>query len=101
MRIEADGMEDAMPFFICPPLGQPRARLCVLVSTFTYTIYGNHARPDYEPEWQKRNTEWNAYPHNPVEYPQYGLSTYNYHSDGSGICHASHLRPLFNLRQAT
>ncbi|UWQ33030.1 N,N-dimethylformamidase large subunit [Leisingera sp. M527] len=98
MRIEADGLEDAMPFFICPPLGQPRAKLCVLVSTFTYTIYGNHARPDYEPEWQKRNTEWNAYPHNPAEYPQYGLSTYNYHSDGSGICHASHLRPLFNLR---
>ena len=37
-------------------------------------------------------------PHNPAEYPDYGLSTYNTHSDGSGICHASHRRPLFNLR---
>ena len=26
------------------------------------------------------------------------MSAYNYHSDGSGICHASHRRPLFNLR---
>ena len=45
-----------------------------------------------------RIKEWNAYPYNPVNYKEYGLSTYNYHSDGAGICHASHRRPLFNLR---
>ena len=98
MRLECDGRHEAIPFFVCPPLGKRRADLCVLVSTFTYTVYGNHARPDYEPSWQERIRDWNAYPHNPAEYPQYGLSTYNYHSDGSGICHASHRRPLFNLR---
>ena len=31
-------------------------------------------------------------------YKEYGLSTYNYHTDGAGICHASHRRPLFNIR---
>jgi N,N-dimethylformamidase len=98
MRLECDGQYEAIPFFVCPPLGKRRADLCVLVSTFTYAIYGNHARPDYDPSWQDRISDWNAYPHNPAEYPQYGLSTYNYHSDGSGICHASHRRPLFNLR---
>ncbi|SLN14727.1 N,N-dimethylformamidase beta subunit [Roseovarius gaetbuli] len=98
MRLECDANEDAIPFFVCPPLGQPKAKLCVLISTFTYTIYGNHARPDYDPSWQNRIADWNAYPHNPAEHPQYGLSTYNYHADGSGICHASHHRPLFNLR---
>ncbi len=100
MRLECDGQHEAIPFFVCPPLHQRRADLCVLVSTFTYTIYGNHARPDYDPSWQDRITGWNAYPYNPAEHPHYGLSTYNYHSDGSGICHASHRRPLFNLRPA-
>jgi N,N-dimethylformamidase len=72
--------------------------LCVLVSTFTYTIYGNHARPDYDESWQDKSKAWNAYPWNPATYPHYGCSTYNFHSDRSGICHASYRRPLFNLR---
>jgi len=98
MRIEAEGHYDAMPFFVCPPLNKPKSDLCLLVSTFTYTIYGNHARPDFAPSWIDRIRAWNAYPHNPAEYPQYGLSTYNTHPDGSGICHASNKRVLFNLR---
>ena len=98
MRITCGDHEDAMPFFVCPPKGIRRAKLCVLVSTFTYAIYGNHARPDYVPAWQERIKEWGAYPHNPAAFPQYGLSTYNNHGDGAGICHASHKRPLFNLR---
>jgi len=98
MRISCEGHEDAIPFFVSAPLEKPKAKLCVLISTFTYSIYGNHARPDYEASWQNRITDWNAYPHNPAEHPQYGPSTYNYHSDGSGICHGSHRRPLFNLK---
>lgn len=98
MRISCDGQEDAIPFFVCPPKGERTAKLCVLFSTFTYAIYGNHARPDYKPAWQEKINDWGSYPYNPAMYPQYGLSTYNYHADGSGICHASHKRPLFNLR---
>ena len=98
MRLSCGDHEDAIPFFVLPPKNTTQADLCVLVSTFTYSIYGNHARPDYEPWWQKKITDWSAYPHNPAVYPQYGLSTYNYHTDGSGICHASHRRPLFNLK---
>lgn len=98
MHLDCDNHQDAIPFFICAEAGKRTAQLCVLVSTFTYAIYGNHARPDYEPSWQNRIREWDAYPHNPAEHQEYGLSTYNYHSDGSGICHASHRRPLFNLR---
>lgn len=98
MRISCGDDYDAMPFFVCPQRDQPTAKLCVLVSTFTYVIYGNHARPDYEPSWLDRIAEWNAYPHNAAVFSSYGLSTYNNHVDGSGICHASHKRPLFNLR---
>ncbi len=97
-RLRSGEHEDAIPFFVCPPKGKHRADLCVLVSTFTYSVYGNHARPDFSSTWKERFERWNAYPHNPAEHPEYGLSTYNYHSDGSGICHASHRRPLFNMR---
>ncbi len=97
-RLSCNGQEDAIPFFVLPPKGRRQADLCVLVSTFTYSVYGNHARPDFEASWKDRFATWNAYPWNPAEHPEYGLSTYNFHSDGSGICHASHRRPLMNLR---
>ena len=90
--------EDLMPFYVCAPRGRPTADLCVLASTFTYTVYGNHARPNFHPSWLERIGEWNAYPWNPAVHPEYGLSTYNFHRDGSGICHANHRRPLFTLR---
>lgn len=98
MYLRNDKSYDAVPLFIMPVKGERRARIAVLASTFTYSIYGNHARPDYAPSWQDRIKEWGAYPNNPAEFRHYGLSTYNNHSDGSGICHASHLRPLFNMR---
>ncbi len=98
VRIKCGENYDAIPFFVCPARGKRGADACVLVSTFTYSVYGNHARPDFEPWWKDEFEAWNAYPHNPAEHTDYGLSTYNYHSDGSGICHASHRRPLLNMR---
>lgn len=98
MRIKSGDYEDALPFYVCPPKGKRQAQLCVLIPTFTYVVYGNHARPDFKESWKERYEEWGAYPYNPAEYKHYGLSTYNYHSDGSGICHASHRRPLLNFR---
>ena len=74
--------------FVCAALGKPKADLCLLISTFTYTIYGNHARPDFSEDWLEKQKN-GTYPHNPSHFPHYGLSTYNNHLDGSGICHAS------------
>ena len=45
-----------------------------------------------------QNQAWGAYPHNPGEHRDYGLSTYNYHTDGSGIALVSWRRPMLNLR---
>ena len=98
IRLQQGEHNDTIPLFICPPKGKRTARLCILVSTFTYTVYGNHARGDYGDDWADKTKAWHAYPWNPAEYPQYGRSTYNFHSDHSGICHASYRRPLFNLR---
>ena len=98
VRIRCGKYQDMMPFYVCPPRGKTTAALCVLASTFTYIIYGNHARPNYQSSWLERIDNWNAYPWNPAVHQEYGLSTYNFHSDGSGICHASNKRPLFSLR---
>ncbi len=97
-RIRCGDHEDLMPFYVCPPRGRRTADLCVLASTFTYTVYGNHARPNFDPSWLDRIEAWNAYPWNPAVHREYGLSTYNFHTDGSGICHANHRRPLFTIR---
>ncbi len=99
VRLACGRHEDTIPFFVCPPKGQAMAEVCLVVPTFTYAIYGNHARLDFSRAWRDRASEWSAYPHNPADHPEYGLSTYNQHGDGSGICHASHLRPLMTLKQ--
>jgi N,N-dimethylformamidase len=98
VRIDDGSHVDWLPFYVVPARGMARNRLCVLVSTLTYAVYGNHARPDFTPEWVDATRSKGGYPWNPAEFPQYGLSTYNVHRDGSGICHASHKRPLFNMR---
>ncbi|KAL3913018.1 MAG: hypothetical protein SGILL_006658, partial [Bacillariaceae sp.] len=112
MRFQDDEKnEEALPLFICaekeavnesqaPKKLKKSKKLAVLMPTFTYVIYGNHARPDFEKDlWTARSQESpGSYPYNPCMYPVYGHSTYDFHSDSSGIHFASHLRPLFNLR---
>ena len=97
-KLRCGDSEDNIPFFVCAAANGPGKNLGVLLPTFTYALYGNHARTDYEPAWLNHFKLRNAYPWNPAEYPQYGLSTYNTHRDGSGICHASCQRPLMTLK---
>ena len=104
LMLTAGDAEENIPFFVVPPKGQAKAKIAVLVSTFTYTVYGNHARPEWmsDPRWKEayiaQARSWGAYPHNPGEHRDYSLSTYNYHSDGSGIGLISWRRPMLNLR---
>jgi N,N-dimethylformamidase len=98
INLENDSGEDAIPFYVCPPKGTRNADICVVIPTFTYIVYGNYIRYDYGEAWERRAREWNAYPHSPGAHPEYGLSTYNHHSDRSGVSYSSRLRPLLNLR---
>ena len=41
---------------------------------------------------------WSASPWTTDKYPQFGLSTNNYHSDGSGISYSSRRRPIVTMR---
>ena len=104
LLLSAGGASENIPFFVVPPKGKRTASIAVLVSTFTYTIYGNHVRPDWtldpqwRADWKAQAAAWDAYPDNPGDHPEYGMSTYNFHSDGSGISIASWHRPMLNVR---
>lgn len=104
LMLSAGDAEENVPFHVVPPKGRATADIAVLASTFTYVIYANHARPEWDrdPEWRaawrEQASDWGAYPNNPGDHPEYGLSTYNYHTDGSGISIASWRRPMLNVR---
>ncbi|NDB11873.1 MAG: N,N-dimethylformamidase large subunit, partial [Betaproteobacteria bacterium] len=104
LLLKTGTFSENIPFFVVPPKGQARSKIAVLVSTYTYTVYGNHARPEWfaDPAWRESYIDqvqsWGAYPHNPGEHQDFGLSTYNSHPDGSGIGLVSWRRPMLNLR---
>ena len=97
-KLSVAGAVDHIAFFVRPPTGQPTAKLAVLIPTFTYIIYGNMARRQTNADYRARAEAWGARPWTADDHPDYGLSTYNYHRDGSGICHASRLRPMITMR---
>lgn len=97
----AEGYEEMIPFFVPAPKGKPQARLCVLIPTFTYTVYANIARGNATPSLYKRIEEWGGYPYTTDDHPEYGQSTYNYHSDNSGIAYSSRRRPIITMRSAS
>ena len=97
-RLACGGVEEMIPFFVRPPRGQARARACLLVPTFTYIVYANIARRVTNDAYRARVAAWGARPWTPDEHRDYGLSTYNFHTDGSGIAYSSRLRPIMTMR---
>jgi N,N-dimethylformamidase len=75
-----------------------RAKVAFLAPTFTYTVYGQFARPARQAQIRDRALAWGALPQSADGHPEYGLSTYNWHSDGSGVAYASMLRPMVDKR---
>lgn len=98
MKLSCGTSSDIIPFFVVPSLGKPTAKVCYIASTFTYQVYTNFARQVYDDAFKKRVAEWGASAYFPSEHPDYGLSTYNYHRDGSGVAYSSRLRPLLTWR---
>ena len=90
-RLRAGEDEDYLPFFVRPAPGRSSASIVLLVPTATYLAYAN-----------KRETVGKPYPSNQWQ-DQYVLdhellSLYDVHSDGSGVCYSSRLRPIVNMR---
>lgn len=82
---------DHIPFVTRPPAGVARRRIACLLSSFTYAAYAN-----LQPPSDRSVTD----PHDLAlaARPEYGKSTYDLHTDGSGVCYSGLARPVLNLR---
>ena len=99
LRLRAGDGEEHIPFFV--RAARPKAPIAVLLSTFTYLAYANEhlafeaqiaqAITAHTPIISERDIEFN-------KLQEFGLSTYDHHSDGAGCCYSSWLRPILNIR---
>ena len=98
VRLRAGDDEDMVPFFVRAAPGRPQSSACVLFPVFTYIVYANFARGNIDDAYREQVARWRARPWTPDEHPEYGISTYNFHRDGSGVSYSSRLRPIINQR---
>ncbi|TCK29192.1 N,N-dimethylformamidase [Ancylobacter aquaticus] len=97
----AEGDEDYIPFWIVPKIGKEQSKIAVMVPTISYMAYANeHVACNaggaelfiYRvPIMQHQNMFL-------AEHREYGGSIYDTHTDGSGICLSSRLRPILSIR---
>ena len=97
-RLRSEHAEDIIPFYVRPATGKPTSSAVFLAPTFTYQVYANHARDTLDHSFRERMRIWGASPDNPDDHPDYAHSTYNLHTDGSGVCTSSRLRPIMTMR---
>ena len=100
-KLTRDAHEDYCPFVVSPPVGQARAPLALLLPTASYWAYADRHS---EIEWRERENVtgyWAAVDPSALylhEHPELGCSLYDEHSDGSGVCYSSRLRPILNMQ---
>jgi N,N-dimethylformamidase len=99
-RLEADGAEDYVPFFVRPPRDRATAPVAVLMPTVSYVVYANehlsYQNPRTPPVFDR--IEDRLAPQDHYVAAERLLSCYDHHSDGSGVVYASRLRPLVTMR---
>jgi N,N-dimethylformamidase len=103
-RLRVDGDESHVTFFVRPPKGTTTSKLAFLASTVTYMAYANISWSFHERYAEATETFWTTMEKTDVflqEHNEFGLSTYDTHSDGSGVRFASRLRPVLSLVPAT
>ena len=100
-RLRNGDHEDHVPFFVRPRRGVPGARAVFLAPTFTYLAYANEthkAMARHQAIYPKRAMVKDRLDLYLDEHREFGISLYDVHSDGSGSCYSSYLRPIPSLR---
>ena len=103
---EDEGGEDYVPFVVRPRRGTSSAPILFLMPTASYQAYANFSsmrNPEKIEQWLKLATEEFNVEGPPSAQDSYIgeqnlLSLYDLHSDGSGVCYSSRLRPILNMR---
>ncbi|MGH7154163.1 MAG: N,N-dimethylformamidase beta subunit family domain-containing protein, partial [Acetobacteraceae bacterium] len=92
--------EEYLPFFV--RAARPRAPICLLIPTASYLAYAN-AQISFEADLGQAITAVTPILQDvDVEVQKdgvsFGLSTYDHHTDGAGVCYSSYRRPIVNMR---
>lgn len=100
-RLEGEESEDYIPFVVRPAARGPRADVALVLPTSSYLAYANEHMPTDAPLAQLLTDQVVALQPEDLflaEHREFGGSTYDTHTDGSGICYSSRLRPVLNMR---
>jgi N,N-dimethylformamidase len=99
-RLRAEGAEEYIPFTVGPAPGRQRS-IALVLPTASYMAYGNDHLGTDGGNGELLNNILNVLTPPDLflnEHWEYGGSLYDEHSDGSGICYSSRLRPLLQMR---
>lgn len=100
-RLVADEAKFYVPFFVRPKKGTANGRVALLASTATYTVYANNRARFLSMRtelYQGRLSMMDDVDLLQLEFPEMGVSTYDRHTDGSGVSLGSRLRPVTNWK---
>ena len=97
-RLRTAQGQDRVPFFVRSARQAPTANVALLMSSCTYMAYANHRMlfegADFIATRSRLRPEHEYLRH----HPEVGLSTYEKHTDGSGVMFSSRRRPVLQLR---
>ncbi|MDD9992446.1 MAG: hypothetical protein OXP75_11655 [Rhodospirillales bacterium] len=98
-RLRAGDAEEHVVFFLRPK--EPSAPIAMLMPTCSYLAYANERIGLDTGMAQVLSSqvtvihEWDLALR---QRPEYGVSCYDSHRDGAGVCYTTRLRPIFNMR---
>ncbi|MBN8939205.1 MAG: N,N-dimethylformamidase [Rhizobiales bacterium] len=98
LHLEKDGARDNIVFYVRAAVPGSQARVAFLAPTFSYTVYSQYQKAGRQALITGRSLAWGALAQAPDGHPEYGVSPYNFHSDGSGVVMSTTRRPLIDKR---
>ncbi len=100
VKLTAEEAEDYTPFIV--RAATPKAPICLLIPTASYLAYANIGTAFDGALLQSITAETPIFQDVDVETyknnVEFGLSTYDSHDDGAGVCYSSWRRPIINMR---
>ncbi len=106
VKLENGDMPGYIVFFVRPPRrsGGTRPKIAFLAPTAHYLAYANYRLTERDPmseAYRGRLWQFGAEDVLLEQRPDFGNSLYERHTDGSGVCYSSYLRPVLNMRPNT
>ena len=100
-RLTQDDQWFYIPFYVRPKKGTATAKLGLLIATASYYAYVNHHMPiEWDTLGEQSGNRFTTLDQTDLHlhmHPEHGLSMYDNHTDGSGVCYASRLRPFLRM----